>query len=286
VPAADFALALRVGRHAAEAEAATALRLGVPRRELDELCDAVLGALADRPLDPAELKSVLGDAVRNLGEAGRKKGLTTTLPVALGLLQAAGEIRRIPVNGRLDQQRYSYARWTPPRTNLSDDEARAELARRYFGWTGGASLAELRWFTAFSARDARAAVAGLDLIDIGGGRLALCSDAAVLDGFEPPASPEYALLARLDALLLLRRDVSSLLAPGDAARAVPGHRSGKSLGELPDLPDHAIVDRGRLVGLWEYDVATEQIVWWVFAADRRTPRRGTALNCRPATIVH
>jgi hypothetical protein len=264
VPAADFALALQVGRHAPEAEAATALRLGVPRQEIGDLCDAVLGALTGGPLDPAGLKAALGPAVRSLGEAGRKKGLATTLPVALGLLQAAGEIRRIPSDGRLDRQRFTYARWTAPHTRLKDDEARAELARRYFGWTGGASLAELRWFTAFSARDAKAAVAGLDLADIGGGRLALRPDADALAGHAPPAEPRYALLAGIDALVLLRRDVPSLLDPGDATRAIPGHRAG--LGEVRDLPDHAIVDRGRLIGLWEYDVETERIVWWVFSA--------------------
>jgi phosphoribosylaminoimidazolecarboxamide formyltransferase/IMP cyclohydrolase len=47
-------------------------------------------------LDPAQLKDRLGDQVRNLGEEGRKKGQSTTLPAALGLLQAAGEIRRVP----------------------------------------------------------------------------------------------------------------------------------------------------------------------------------------------
>jgi hypothetical protein len=266
VPSADFALALQAGRRAPEAEAATALRLGVPRQEIDDLCAAVLDALAGGPLDPAALKGPLGPAVRSLGEAGRKKGLTTTLPVALGLLQSAGEIRRIPLTGRLDQQRYAYARWTPPRTRLTDEEARAELARRYFGWTGGASLAELRWFTAFSARDAKAAVNELDLADIGGGRLALREDADALARFEAPTAPGYALLAGIDALVLLRRDVPSLLDTVDASRPIPGHGSGKNLGDVADLPDHAIVDRGRLAGLWEYDVETERIIWWVFAA--------------------
>ncbi len=265
VPAADFGLALQVGRRAPEAEAVLAERLGVPRGELDELCAAVLGALGGGALDPAELKTVLGPAVRGLGEEGRKKGLSTTLPVALGLLQAAGEIRRVPVNGRLDQQRYAYARWRRIDTGLSDEEARAELARRYFGWTGGASLAELRWFTAFSARDAKAAVAGLGLADIGGGRLALPEHAEALAAFRPPASPAYALLAGIDALLLSRRDVRSMLDAADADRALPGHRAGKSLGEVSDLTDHhAIVDRGRLVGLWLYDVETERIASWVF----------------------
>lgn len=76
--------------------------------------NAVVAALVDGPRDPAALRAALGDSVRNLGPDGKKKGMTTTLPVALGLLQAAGEIRRIPVDGRLDQQRYSYVAWVPP----------------------------------------------------------------------------------------------------------------------------------------------------------------------------
>lgn len=137
VPAADFGLALQAGWHAPEAEAVLAERLGVRRAELDTLCDDVVAALSHGPLDPARLRDVLGSAVRSLGEEGRKKGLSTTLPIALGLLQAAGRIRRIPVNGRLDQQRYVYTRWSPIDTGLSDEEARTELARKYFGWTGG-----------------------------------------------------------------------------------------------------------------------------------------------------
>jgi hypothetical protein len=38
----------------------------------------------------------------------------------------------------------------------------------------------------------------------------------------------------------------------------------KPLGELADLPSHAILDRGRLVGLWEYDTSTDSIAWMTF----------------------
>jgi len=285
VPAADFGLALQVGRHAPEAEAAVASKLGVPRGELDSLCSAVADALAEGPLNPAGLKEVLGSAVRSLGAEGRKKGLSTTLPVALGLLQAAGEIRRVPANGRLDQQRYAYTRWSPVPTGLSDEEARAELARRYFRWTGGASLAELRWFTAFSARHAKAAVAGLDLVDLGDGRLASPEHAEELGAFRPADLPRYALLAGIDALMLLRRDVKGLLDAADADRPVPGHRSGARLGDLADLPDHAIVDRGRLVGLWEYDMAAERIAWWVFDAEAAADPELSAAVARTETYV-
>jgi len=72
----------------------------------------VLDALKAGPLDPDAIRETVGSAARSLGAAGAKKGVTTTLPIALGLLQAHGEIRRIPVNGRLDQQRYKYAAWS------------------------------------------------------------------------------------------------------------------------------------------------------------------------------
>ncbi len=100
-------------------------RLGVDRGEITLLEEQVLHALAEagRPLDPRQLKDELGDSVRSLGEEGKRKGASTTLPTALGLLQRDGRIRRVPANGRLDQQRYAYscgtcrrARWTttPP----------------------------------------------------------------------------------------------------------------------------------------------------------------------------
>ena len=262
VPAADFGLALQVGRGAPEAEVATAAKLGVPRAEIDRLCTAVLDAVADGPLDPAGLKSAVGDAVRNLGDAGKKKGLTTTLPVALGLLQGSGELRRIPVGGRLDQQRYSYARWAAPRSGLTDEEARRELVRRYLSWTGGASIAHLRWFTAFSARDVKAAVAELGPVELADGILALQEDAQAYAEFAAPGEPGYALLAGIDALILLRRDLPSLLDPADLDRPVPGDR--RVLGKHTDLPDHAIVDRGRVIGLWQFDVDGQRIAWWTF----------------------
>jgi hypothetical protein len=68
-------------------------KLGVTDKEIDKLRGAILKAPAGGPLDPDALRKKVGDAARNLGPEGTKKGLTTTLPVALGHLQAAGAIR-------------------------------------------------------------------------------------------------------------------------------------------------------------------------------------------------
>ena len=264
VPAPHFALALQVGRGAAEGSVKVLAKLGVQRSELDRLASAVLAELdGGEALDPAALKNRLGDAVPNLGEAGRRRGESTTLPAALGLLQAAGEIRRIPVNGRLDQQRYAYVRWDRPSTGFDDEAARVELARLYFDWTGPASVAQFRWFTAFSAGVTKSVLACLDLVDVGDGRLL---PAHLLDEYEacsPPATPRYNLLGGIDALILLRRDHASLLDAADRQRPVPGSKDER-VGGIADLPDHAIVDRGRLIGLWQYDVAAGDVAWWTF----------------------
>jgi Winged helix DNA-binding domain len=278
VPREHFGLALQVGRSAPEADVKLLERLGVGRSEVDRLCAAVVDIVTDQPMDPSELKEELGDAVRNLGEEGRKRGQATTLPTALGLLQAAGEIRRVPVNGRLDQQRYGYVRWTPPATGLSDDAARAELARLYFDWIGPASMSHFRWFSAFSAAAAKVATAGLGLVDVGDGLLALPDRAKEYAGHTAPAKPQYQLLASIDALILLRRDHAAMLSSEDAARGVPGGKPAAQLGGIADLLDHPIVDRGRLVGLWQYDTDAGSIVWWTFSKPDKASREDKAMR--------
>src|SRR5205823_4101988 len=157
-----------------------------------KLCDAVMKAAGKEPLDPEALREAVGPAARSLGEAGKKKGLTTTLPLALGKLQASGDLRRVSTNGRLDQQRYRYVAWRP----------------------------------------------------------------------NPLTKPTYALVSSLDAISALRRDASALLDPRDAGE--PFFADSRGTAAFADLPSHAILDRGRLVGLWEYDVATEAIAWRAF----------------------
>ncbi|MFK4065952.1 DNA glycosylase AlkZ-like family protein [Streptomyces sp. NPDC029674] len=266
LPAADYALGLTVGAHAPEAEARQAAKhLGVTPAELDGLCEAVRGALGDVPLDPAKIKAATGDAVRGLGPEGKKRGLSTTLPLALGLLQARGRIRRVPVSGRLDQQRYGYVAWDLDLGGRTPETARAELARRYFDWAAPASLAHFRWFSGCTVAAAKAAVAGLGLVDVGEG---LLMPPGLVDAFEAyavPDEPSYALLAGTDGIHLLHRDLGRIIEPADAEREF----GGKRLGGLADAPAHIIVDRGRLVGLWEYDVDAAEVVWRVFDAALR-----------------
>lgn len=265
---ADFAWALKLGKDGAEAIRVLG-RLGVDRGEITLLEEQVLHVLteAEGPMDPRQLKDELGDSVRNLGEEGKKKGATTTLPTALGILQAQGRIRRVPANGRLDQQRYSYEPWGLAPSGIDDDAVRTELIRRYLGWTGGATFKQSQWFTGFTVAQTKAALAAVAAVEVptalteaGVDALwMLPGDVGRLAAFEEPAGEQIQLLAGTDSLFLLRRNAADLLAEEDRDKPALG-----SLALQADLPDHPILDRGRIIGLWQYDPAKERIVPWLF----------------------
>jgi hypothetical protein len=266
-PASEFALALKVGEGYGDMR--TALKLGVTEKEVDTLCAAIEQALASDALGPDDLRDAIGSATRSLGPEGVKKGLSTTLPLGLGRLQSQGRIRRVPVNGRLDQQRYKYARWDPSplaKRSLSLEDAFTELARRYFRWIGPATRGEFQWFSGLGVKATKDAVAPLKLaaLDADSGRLMHAEDLEALRAFKRPKDPQYALVSGLDALALHRRDLQSLIDDKDRTRVVVEDKSRATVGALTDLPSHGIFDRGRLIGLWEYDPDSSSIAWASF----------------------
>ncbi len=255
VPSSDFALALAAG--SSDGEMKIAYKLGVTDKEIDKLCDAVVKALGKAPLDPDEIRAATGNASRSLGDEGKKKGLTTTLPLALGKLQAMGEIRRVPVNGRLDQQRYKYVAWRPNPLRgfrMTPEEISVELARRYFQWIGPATLAEFQWFSALGVKAAKAAIEPLKLEPIAKDdpRMMLPGDREKVEAFQIPKQAQYALASSLDGLSLLRRDMKGLLDPADATRSVYVEKGFMGVAEVADLaqPRHLRSRQaGRFVGI-------------------------------------
>ena len=270
VPACDFGLALRASQgHGDAAEIATAKKyLGVTDKELYKLCDALVNALEGKVCDPRELRSILSSSIRSFGAEGKKRGIATTLPLALGKLQNDGLIRRVPVNGRLDQQRYGYTLWSaPPKCSLSDEELSLELARRYFRWAGPATAAQFAWWAGLGVKVAKAAVATLKLQPIAEGeeRVMFVDDLEALRGLKPRETPQLALVGSIDNLSHLRRDVSDLLDAADAETRVLADKGLVAGNTLSDFPHHAIVDRGRVIGYWEFDPGVGKIAWGTFA---------------------
>lgn len=262
----DFAWALSLGRGAAEATVKVLGRLGVERREIKELEERTLSLLqeAQAPLDPKELRDMLGGAVRSLGEEGKKRGASTTLPTVLGLLQSDGRIRRVPANGRLDVQRYGYTAWGLPVAVESAEQAQARAMEYYLRWTGGATIKQTQWFTSFTVAQTKAALAAVNAVESTvvdpDGLWMLPEDAEAAATFTAPAEEQIQLLAGSDALFLLRRNSADHVAEEDRGLAA----GREKLALTADLPDHPIVDRGRIIGLWQYDPGAERIAHWTF----------------------
>ena len=263
----DFAWGLALGRAAAESTMKVLDKLGVSREEIHTLETQTLQLLQDAAargtgaLDPRQLKEQLGDAVRSLGEEGKKKGASTTLPTVLGLLQADGRIRRVPVNGRLDQQRYAYTAWGLPLAAESPEQVQTKLMEKYLGWTGGATMKQTQWFTAFTVAQTKEALAGAGAVEAHGLWM-LPEDVDAAADFVVPDQEQIQLLAGTDALFLLRRNAADHFAQEDRDRQLLSTK----LALQADLPDHPIVDRGRIVGLWQYDPAEQRIAHWLFGA--------------------
>ncbi len=71
--------------------------------------------------------------------------------------------------------------------------------------------------------------------------------------FKVPTKPQYALVTSLGAIFLLRRNTPTLVAPAILQQKVYGEKGMAELGGLTDLSSNAILDRGSIIGLWEYD---------------------------------
>jgi|GEM_PF-2513928 len=138
LPAEDFGLGLAAAKpYVVNGDMATGAKLGVTPDEIERLCDGIAAVLGGVPLDPKEIKTAVGSLVRDLGPEGVKRGLATTFPLAMRLLQWSGRARRVAVNGRLDTQRWTarhpalrlrpVVAGTFVRRTVADDRSRAPV---------------------------------------------------------------------------------------------------------------------------------------------------------------
>ena len=116
------------------------------------------------------------------------------------------------------------------------------------------------------AKAVKAAVQPLGLVPAEDGSefLLLPNDVTTFQRFKRPSKPQYALVSSLDAIHAHRRDITGLTDAADLEREVIDEKASTRLGGLSDLPSHAILDRGRLIGLWEYDPASQSVAWNTF----------------------
>ncbi|MCB9680325.1 MAG: winged helix DNA-binding domain-containing protein [Alphaproteobacteria bacterium] len=272
VPAEDAALSIAAAADAGRRRQERELeRVGVDAAEIRGVRDAILAALAGGEHTTDALRTALPDGVvRSLGDAGKKLGMTTTLPPALRLLEMDGLVRRHPLDDRLDHERFAWALAPSGWPGATPDDAASRtrlLVERFLRWRAPASLADLESWTKLSKTALTRALTELDTVEVtvegeAVARWALADQ--TVTGL--PEDDRPLLLCALDNLFGLAERVGPLLAPEQQAMQVPGMR-GKPVvaADTSWLHVRAVVRDGAWVGVWAWDPDAQDVVAATFA---------------------
>ncbi len=117
----------------------------------------------------------------------------------LVMMAAEGRMVRVEPRGAWTSRRHAWApieHWWPEGIPVLDEaEARRELVRRWLEVFGPATFDDVQWWTGWNKTQTRAALAGLDLVDVELG----VGDGVMLEGTAlGPARPSVMLLPALD----------------------------------------------------------------------------------------
>jgi hypothetical protein len=279
VPRPELPLVLRIAEEMWRPRTERELdKAGSSWKEVETLAAAIEKTLARGPMTPDALRKALPPgAVRSLGEAGKKIGLSSPLPVALRQLEFAGRVTRRLEGGRLDSERYL---WQLPErnplagANLPKDAAArfVALAHIFFEHAAPATAKEFAEWSGLPLREAQKAVAALELVPV---RIEGHADAAwaFAEDLPPPdTSSAISMLPCEDNYLTLHGGPAALVDPVHRVKAaLRWGASGKApLGEARHISLRAILKGAELIGFWEFDPDAQKVVTATFAVvDKR-----------------
>jgi hypothetical protein len=282
VPQQDRALCLSVARDLSRArDERDAKKAGIRPGELDAVAEAAVAALRTQgPLTTDGLRRELGpNVVRSLGDAGKKVGVSSTLPPALRLLEFAGRIVRTPVDGQLDHEKYEWR--ATDRDPFADaalpEDAPARHGRLLEHFVARAGVTTLPLFAAWSGlaqRDAKLALAHAEheLVAAEGlddEALATPQLGSLLKKLAK-ADEQIALLPFEDNLVHLAGGLGAFVDSAAHDLKVPtwGDMKQKNaterLGDAKHVMFRSILAEGRVCGFWEYDPDTQDVVTHLF----------------------
>jgi len=251
---------------------------GVGEQEVSELAASIASILQRGPQTSESLRhAVPSRQVRSLGNAGKRLGDTSTFSVALRRLLIRGDASRIRSGRRLEGREFEY-RWEGAgrkKPEVTAEELNMELARRFFRWSGPATVKEFAWWAGITQREGSAAAAGAGLtrIELPGWTQSAWIHREVLDirDASTDRNGKAILLPFRDNYVYHRRGMKSLVRPMAGNALVSGwNQKASKVAELDSLHNHAILSGGEIVGIWDFDRAQGTIVWaLLFKGDRR-----------------
>jgi hypothetical protein len=242
-------------------------KIGKALAVVEAIAPAVLATLTE-PRSPDAIRKVFRGDIPSFGDAGKKVGLSSPLPLALRLLEFAGTIERVLDGGRLDSERYLWRKTAGQLAAPARDHVQrvANVLDAFLGFAGPATLAQLSAWSGRAQRDIKAALARLDAVAVdveGMGQAYLrAADAKA----RQPAPRGIALLAFEDNYLV-NHGLSAVSDPRHHALKVDiwgGDRGPEALGTADHVLSRTIVIDGLVAGFWEVDARSGGAVWYTF----------------------
>ena len=230
---------------------------------VEKVAKAVLAALTAPMTTDALRKALPAGSIPSFGEAGKKAGLSSPLPLALRLLEFAGAIERTLDGGRLDSERYLWrkAAWKVPAVSANP---LATVIDAFLEFSGPATLAQIAEWSGRAQRDLKPVLEALGAVAI------------EVEGMGPawgkpgdlaarPAPSGIALLGFEDNYVN-NHGLGLVADPKLHAIEVDIWGSGKpeAVGKARHVLSRTIVRDGLVIGFWEVDPGAKSGVWTTF----------------------
>src|SRR5213078_2597253 len=242
-------------------------KIGKTLKVVEAIAPGVLAALTQPMTTDALRKAFQGD-IPSFGDAGKKVGLSSPLPLALRLLEFAGKIERTLEGGRLDTERYLWrktaGKLAPP---APDHMARvARIVDAFLGFAAPVTLAQLSAWSGHPQRDVKTALAQLDVAPV---EVEDLGEAYVrpADLKARPPEPRGTALLALEDNYLNNHGVAAVTDPRHHSFEVDlwgGGSKPAPIGKAQHVLSRSIVIDGLVAGFWEVDPRAGGAVWHTF----------------------
>jgi hypothetical protein len=234
---------------------------------VEALAKPVLAALTTPMTTDALRKALPADAIPSFGEAGKKAGISSPLPLVLRLLELEGRIERTLERGRLDTDRYLWrkAQWEVPPAAA---EPLDTMVGAFLDFAGPVTLGHINKWSGVAQRDLKPVIQRLGAVPV---TIDGIGDSWVRSGdigaaMRAPPPTGVALLAFEDNYLISHGTLGSVTeARHHAIEAnIWGGDKPEALGTSDHVLSRTIVIDGLVAGFWEVDPRTEGAVWLTF----------------------